>query len=602
MQTVKFSRLTLAVTAMLLTLPQAASAQGATTKTAQAVAAQGDVIARQPACLDPIGLWKLQQAYPDATGVNARVALVELADAPGQDATWAFLPNLAHQALAAANVAGLYYYGPAGEMPGLSGHATMIAGMLAGSDDRGHYGSVGTFSYQGMAPEALLSVYEAKWFLYKQILSGTYGMLGDDVVSISWGTERDDAFTRWWQRGIDAAVVRQGVFVAAACGNGEAGLGRINKPSWGYNVVSVGTAQSLGTFPNNLRYVGPPSEANSSFGPTQDGRCKPDLLAVGMYLGLDADSDGGYCRTSGGVGYSSFATPQVAGAAALLVDGARRLGLTGGDDPRVVKALLLNGANKLIGWHKGYCDPADDHQTPLDFRQGAGLLDVWNSYRQLLAGAYGHHSGGRWGWDLGEVAAEPDSPDAQRIYHVGGVIEAGQYVKATLVWQRQYDNSRAYNGLGLDLLGLELWTLDAAGQLAERLDYSVSRVDNVQHLYYPAAQQLRAALVVRLLEGGSGQTVVRYGLAYSGEDEGWRGDQWAADLNVDGVVDMTDLLRFMHVWRWHKEHPEAAEAALGLIGLAEDLNGDGRVERGDFEQFAQEWQLRSPWAAAGAGR
>jgi len=58
----------------------------------------------------------------------------------------------------------------------------------------------------------------------------------------------------------------------------------------------------------------------------------------------------------------------------------------------------------------------------------------------------------------------------------------------------------------------------------------------------------------------------------------------------------------MHVWRWHKEHPEAAEAALGLIGLAEDLNGDGRVERGDFEQFAQEWQLRSPWAAAGAGR
>jgi len=53
----------------------------------------------------------------------------------------------------------------------------------------------------------------------------------------------------------------------------------------------------------------------------------------------------------------------------------------------------------------------------------------------------------------------------------------------------------------------------------------------------------------------------------------------------------------MHVWRWHKEHPEAAEAALGLIGLAEDLNGDGRVERGDFEQFAQEWQLQSPWAA-----
>lgn len=583
--------------ATLLTPALSAWADGGAAP-AEAALAKGDVPARQPACLDPIGFWKLLEAHPGATGVRCGVGLVELGDAgdsPGS--ALAFLPNLRHQGLAAANVAGLYYYGPDQEMPHLSGHATMIAGMLAGRDEQGYYGPLGAFSYQGMAPEALLNVYEAKWFLYRRILNPADGVLGEDVVSISWGTERDDAFTLWWQRGIDAAVVREGCLVAAACGNGDAALGRINKPSWGYNVVSVGTAQSLGTFPASLRYVGPPSEANSSFGPTEDGRCKPDLLAVGMYLGMDAGTEGGYCRSSGGVGYSSFAAPQVAGAAALLIDGARQQGLAGGDDPRVVKALLLNGANKLIGWHKGYCDPADDHERPLDFRQGAGLLDVWNSYRQLAAVAYGQGSGENWGWDLGQVAAEPNAPGAVRVYALPGAVEAGRPIKATLVWHREYDGSRAFNGLGLDQLALELWSVDEAGGLGERLDYSISRVDNVQHIYYRAADPLRAALVVRVLKAASGQAAVTYALAYSGQDEVWRGDQLAADLNVDGVVDVTDLLRFMHVWRWHKEHPETAEAALGSIALPEDLNGDGKVDRGDFGQFADEWQKRSPWAA-----
>ena len=127
----------------------------------------------------------------------------------------------------------------------------------------------------------------------------------------------------------------------------------VNPPATCYNGIGVGA------------YGG-----SSSIGPTLDnGRAKPDITAPGL-------------RTT------SFSTPQVAGAAAVLMQAGLR-GDGGGDtnsaaDIRTVKALLLNGAIKPADW-------TNHAASPLDTRYGAGVLNVFNSYKQLAGGKHGLH-------------------------------------------------------------------------------------------------------------------------------------------------------------------------------------------------------------------
>ena len=121
-----------------------------------------------------------------------------------------------------------------------------------------------------------------------------------------------------------------------------------------YNCISVGA------YANSTYY--------NSIGPTIDnGRCKPDITALSAV--------------------TSFSTPQVAGAAAVLMQAGLR-GDGGSDtnsaaDIRTVKALLLNGAIKPADW-------TNNAPSPLDHRYGAGVLNVFNSYEQLAGGKHGY--------------------------------------------------------------------------------------------------------------------------------------------------------------------------------------------------------------------
>ena len=127
--------------------------------------------------------------------------------------------------------------------------------------------------------------------------------------------------------------------------------GSVSPPGTSYNCIGVGD-----------------SDGNSSIGPTLDnGRAKPDIVAPG--------------------GETSFSTPYVAGAAAVLIQAGLR-GDGGSDtnsaaDMRTVKALLLNGAVKPAGW-------TNNSPSPLDAHYGAGVLNVFNSYEQLAGGKQGY--------------------------------------------------------------------------------------------------------------------------------------------------------------------------------------------------------------------
>jgi len=83
---------------------------------------------------------------------------------------------------------------------------------------------------------------------------------------------------------------------------------------------------------------------------------------------------------------TSISTPQVAGAAADLMQAALR-GDGGSNtnaafDMRTIKALLLNGAVKPLGW-------TNSNSSPLDARYGAGVVNVFNAYEQLAGGKHG---------------------------------------------------------------------------------------------------------------------------------------------------------------------------------------------------------------------
>jgi len=255
------------------------------------------------------------------------------------------------------------------------------------------------------------------------------------------------------------------LFVSGA-GNG----GPVLPPSTCYNGISVAA-------------YGP--NAKSSIGPTLDnGRCKPDLTAPSP-------------------DYTSFSTPIVSGAAALMMQAALRG--DGGDtnsasDIRTIKALLLNGAVKPLDW-------TNSSTMPLDARYGAGVVNVLNSYQQLAGGKQAciatstvplnaaHPPTGATGtvsalsgWNFATNTSGVSSDSIQHYYfNVSNVVKSVKFTAtATLVWNRQANYS-VVNDLDLLLYDTANSNLVAA---------STSYVNNVEHLYVTNLAQGRYDLQV----------------------------------------------------------------------------------------------------------
>jgi len=420
-------------------------------------------------CLDAIGVTLLRTVTTNVNGTGIRVAQPE-AGAPYFEVdpanSWVQQPN------------GLFTYITS------SGTTNFFPNSLGSNSD--HADEVASNFYGlpvGIATNvAHVDNYDANYFIqvtYTVPFPGTTNYtaslpssnIDDSVVNQSFVFDAPPIAV---QQAIDSAydnyAARYNTLFVSAAGNG----GPVYPPATSYNGIGVGD------------YGG-----GSSPGPTLDnGRAKPDITAP--------------------EGYSSFSTPEVAGAAALLMQSGLR-GDGGNNtnaaaDIRTVKALLLNGAIKPTDW-------TNMPPSPLDANYGAGILNVFNSYEQLVGGQHGYVAAtsvpignphppigasgtisALSGWDFNTNTSSDTSDEIDHYYFnvTNDLTDATFTATATLVWNRQRNQTNINN------LDLFLYNAISSNLVAA----STSVVDNVEHIWLPHLPQGRYNLQV-LKHGGS---------------------------------------------------------------------------------------------------
>jgi hypothetical protein len=238
------------------------------------------------------------------------------------------------------------------------------------------------------------------------------------------------------------------------------------------NVITVGAARAVARDALDAERIVPLDV--SGFGPTDDGRIKPDLLAGGDAVrSASVVGDDAYAVLAG----TSSATAATAGAIALLTELYRDT--HGGVDPRApeIKALLVQTA------HDAGPEPGPDYGT------GYGLLDA-SAAAALIARDGAAPSGARHLW----VAV---SDGSTFTLTTADPVPADTALRVTLAWtdppsQIAAGDDGAASALvnDLDLVvtreadgeetRLYAWSLDAAAPSAPATRAAPNRADNVE--------------------------------------------------------------------------------------------------------------------------
>ncbi|GAB3885063.1 S8 family serine peptidase [Spirosoma agri] len=192
-------------------------------------------------------------------------------------------------------------------------HGLSCLSAIAATADNQLYGTAYKASFVLLRTEDAFSesrVEEANWLFGAEYADSA----GVDVISSSLGyTEFDDVSTNYTYQNMDGKTAlcsraaqiatETGMVVVVAAGNeGSKSWHYISTPSDAVSVLAIGAVTQAGQ-----------RASFSSFGPSADGRIKPDLAARGQGTIVGYPSGTGFISSGDG---TSFATPLIAGLAA----------------------------------------------------------------------------------------------------------------------------------------------------------------------------------------------------------------------------------------------------------------------------------------------
>ena len=441
-----------------------------------------------------------------------------------------------------------------GAVGSIGSHPTEVGYSMGGKQ-------LGNALQSGLAPNATLwsgaiatSVSGNSFNISNQSMASTYsailktGVNGQtaDVFNSSWGYTAPTGYNLE-AAGVDGLLYQTGKVGVAAAGNAGPGSNSVGGIAAGYNTISVAalgddSVNSTYVFASNFSSRGP----NDFFNPATQQlitgvRARVDIAAPGQNLSLASTSGvSAYATNQAG---TSFAAPIVAGGASLVVDAGKDMYASDAQaiDGRVVKAVLLNGADKTPGWNNGQqtINGVVTTTQSLDYAVGAGRMNLNTTYEQYAD----HTHGGRAGTsdvqglgcqtsgycNLGNVAAVGwdygwSNLAGANLYFINDQIAGGIPFSATLDWyvdvnpgSNESFSGVAYNHFAdLDLVIFEYDPLTHA--ILKTVAESTSRYNDVEHLSFllPNAGYFGIG-VVNLSDvfNFSGATGEYYGLAWS---------------------------------------------------------------------------------------
>lgn len=243
------------------------------------------------------------------------------------------------------------FYGSTGN------HGTMCLSAISGID----------YLYNGAAPQAQYYLMRSEEYATespKEMDNLVAALekadsLGVNVFSVSlgyaqfdnnnWNLSHDDLDGKTTRASRAATIAaRKGMLVCAAAGNdGDNNWRKISVPADADSILTVGavrTDSTIGTF--------------SSYGPSADGRVKPEVCAVGVRTVLILP-DGNITNSNG----TSFATPLIAGMAATLWSALPN------ENAMQIRERIIRSADRYNYTN----DPERDHY-------GYGIPDAWKAY------------------------------------------------------------------------------------------------------------------------------------------------------------------------------------------------------------------------------
>jgi hypothetical protein len=439
---------------------------------------------------------------------------------------------------------------------GIAYGATLWSGAIAtswASEVEGQYTTEFTTT-----PASIATPYE------EAMVSGvpSAGGATADIINSSWGdstsTDGHDNVSMM----LDALVNQSGKTLIFSTDNYGPASDTIYAPATGMNAIVVGALQSDTTTPPYGTIAGfssrspsdlfVPSNAAGTAGTEMTGvRALVDITAPGTdlvlpgYLGTQGGGQFGYgeadppTNVAGGpFGGTSFAAPFVSGGAALVVDAGKTLfpNDSRAIDGRVIKAILMNSADKPAGWNNGQTTVNGVTTTTqsLDYTYGAGSLDLNQAWTQYTSGttdlvdSTGHPTmtGGSvqpTGWAFGQVTHIPNQT-ATVDYTITTPLASNAMFDATLDWFADESVTPSANPAGglvasygsFDNLDLSVYLLTGgAPQLVAESDSAYNSVQELHYLLPADGTYMLQVSETNYLWNFNGDTTTDFGLAWA---------------------------------------------------------------------------------------